>query len=650
MKRSGSRVHEAGKTMYLYCNRSGTFVSHSKGRRIKKIGSSKISAHCTALIKYFEESSGCVKATVCSTHYGHDKDHRFLRLTKNQKEHIANRMKSGMSRELVLDSLHSTFVNKLDRIHELSKKDLNNIQLSYKIPRTTERRKSQSSVSNLPIDLISDDWFTEIDTIIDSPVLYYKDLGKEEGALLSKDKCLILMTKGQKDLFLKFCNNSVLYVTTLKLSSLISLFLTVVFVLDDFYETSPVCFMVSTNTRLDMMKILFDKILVTVGPIVLRALATDDNETVTKAWCDVMGPLKNFIIANRHVDSEWRRNLTTVEDEACQGEVYDKLYDFIENSEGTKDKMKELISELKSSVMTSSFAQYLEKNFLENIESWSTCYLKSSYDLREPIDFELSYSKISNLCDVCSKYNKRVNHCARGLIKLLLEFQSNRNRKVAESIVEITNAHELSLTCSVENVFPLRNGVWKVKSDCDSTQQMYEVKEALCNFDDCVLTCVHCETCVHTYYCACDNYFDGKTCVHVHLVGTMVKKCRNNFASNDININNEFHQLGTIADTLVKDEEIEPLQDTNPEVRSKKLETLKVLRDIGAILLAEKDEKRLDSLGSLIKDVQNNVNMLINYSDHAQKIVFSKTAKPVKKKTKSIAKKKVNSRLSKAEK
>lgn len=618
--------------MYLYCSRSGTFVSQGKGRRKKKLGTSKISAHCTALIKYFEESSGKVKATVCTTHYGHDKDHRFLRLTKVQKRNIAEKMKSGMSRELVLDSIRSTFVNKLDKIHELCKKDLTNIQKAYKIPRIYERAKLKES-SGGPLfntlDLINDNWVGEIEMNVDSPVLYYKELNVEREMLELNDKLLILMTKGQKDLLIKFCNNGVLYVTILRLSQTFPLHLIVVFILDDFYETFPVCFMISNSVRSQILKICFNEILTVIGPVALRAFATDDQEYIYEAWCDVMGPMANYLIANRYVDTEWRRNLTMVENEAFQGEIYDKLYDFIENDDGTKAKMESLIVELRSTVIALSFATYLEKNFLKNIHLWSTCYLREKYHLREPIDFETSYNKISSLCDVCCKYNKSVSYVAKGLIKLLLDFQSNRNRKVAEKVVEINNAHNLSAECKIENVFPMTNGSWKVNVG-KNTEEFFEVKIDQCNFDDCVLTCAKCEACIHNFCCGCDSYVDGNTCVHIHLVGCMQKNIKTDSSTDDRS--KVLGKFDDIVDSLSNEPDLDQLGETNTELRNLKLETLKILEDIRKKLISVNDENNLNRLHVLIKDVQGNIDVLLTYGSHAKHVEFAKISKPIKKK------------------
>lgn len=635
MKKSGARVGEAGKSMYLYCSRSGTFVSQGKGTRLKKIGSSKISAHCTALIKYFEESSGRVKATVCATHYGHDKDHRFLRLTKLQKRHIAEKMKSGMSRELVLDSIRSTFVNKLDRIHELSKKDLNNIQKSYNIPIVNERKKQTNSTSVFyPVDLIKDDWISDIDQNEESPILFYKNSGTEHETLQIKDKCLILMTKGQKDLFLKFCNNGVAYVTTFRLSTMIGLHLTVIFILDDFYEMFPVCFMISTDTRSEMMKLCFNQLLNIVGPISIRALATDDDSVILENWHLVMGPHCLHIVANRHVDTEWRKSLTMVENEAFQGDIYDKLYDFIERPEGTEDKLTSLIEELRTSVNTTQFATYLEKNYLPNITLWSTYYLKRDLGLTEPIDFETSYSKLSSLSEISCKYNKTVSTTAKGLIKLLIDCQSARNHKVAENVVEINNAHNASANCSMESVFPYESGKWKVLlKENEDEKNVYEVSTTTCTFDDCVLMCDKCESCVHSFFCVCDSYADGKTCIHVHLVGTMLKKLKSDVDAEELSV--VLSSYEEMNKNLPTDSE----QDS--EMHSLKSESLTVLEEIGRKVMKEKDEKTLTQVLTAIKDFRANIDVLSNYGSHAKNMTFVKSSKLITKTKKHPIKKKV---------
>lgn len=638
VKKSGSRVGEAGKSMYLYCSRSGTFVSQGKGTRLKKIGSSKISAHCTALIKYFEESSGRVKATVCATHYGHDKDHRFLRLTKLQKRHIADKMKSGMSRELVLDSIRSTFVNKLDRIHELSKKDLNNIQKSYNIPTTTERKKVTNSTSIFhPMDLIKADWTSDLDKNEESPIIFYKNLDSEHHVLQKKDKCLILMTKGQKDLFLKFSNNGVVYVTIFKLSTLIGLYLTVIFVLDDFYEMFPVCFMISTDSRSDVLKLCFNELLTVLGPICVRALATDDDETVLESWRSVMDPNCQHIIANRYVDTEWRKSLTMVENEAYQGEIYDKLYDFIERTDGSAKKMLDLIEELRSSANTKQFAAYLEKNYFLNINLWSTYYLKLDLGLREPIDFETSYSKVSNLSEICCKYNKTVSTVAKGLIKLLIDCQSQRNHKVAENIAEIDSAHEASSNCSIESVFPYENGKWKVLMKEEDKPCVYDVSNENCTFDECVLMCERCEFCVHNFHCVCDSYVDGRTCVHVHLVGSMLKKLKADADAEELNM-----VLSSYEELNKNTISTNSLNENDSQMSSLKSQCLSTLEEIGRKVIQETDEKTINHLLTVIKDFRANMDVLSNYGSHAKNMTFVKSSKLVTKvKKHSVVKKKI---------
>lgn len=367
----------------------------------------------------------------------------------------------------------------------------------------------------------------------------------------------------------------------------------------------------------------FNEILNIAGPVVLRSFATDNQPYIFEAWRSVMGPAsRNCVIANRYVDAEWRSNLAMVKDEALQGEIYDKLYDFVEKADGTEAKFEALVAELRLSSQSSSFAAYLERHFLRNIRLWSTHYLRRKCDLRQSIDFEISHSKIASLCELCCKYNKSVSYVTRGLIKQLLEFQSTRNRRVAEHIVEMRSAHAVSVESGTECVFPLEDGSWKVKSD-KASSQFHRVVADVCDFEGCVLGCPQCEICAHKLRCECDAYADTKTCVHVHLVGSMVKTSATNVTENGAN------ERMLAGDELLA--ELEDLQGTS-EQRSLKVETLRILNDISRKLANINDESNLKRVHALVFDVQGNVDMVLNYGGHAKNVEFVKTSKLVKKK------------------
>lgn len=509
---------------------------------------------CIASIKLYREiSAGKLKAIVCSTHYGHDND----------------------------------------------------LAPSRSIEKATSLFDSLLPTPSIPC---ADDWLDEIDSNhADSPILFYKQYPETSG------KCLIIMTKPQRDLFIKFCNNGMLYVTVSKLSSSSPVQLTVIYVLDDFYEMFPVCFMVDNKTNQPMLDLLFDQILNSIGPVTIRALATDDRKSIFELWCKVMGHNTQHIIANCHIDALWRQNLKIIDDEILQGEVYDKLYDFIENADGSYSKMRSLIEELRASDETSSFASYLEKNFLDNVSLWSTFFLKHTYGYRDPIDYETSSGKISTICDNSAKSIKLK---VKSLLKLLDDLQTNRNCKIAESLTQIKNAHAASVRVYVaKNIVPIDKDVWKINDESES----YRIEAEHCSFDECMLKCVDCEACVHNFRCVCDDYSDGKTCVHTHLVGTL-RKIETEAHKNDENIEDCVEEAKT--DAAAEDHELSSL----------KTDILTMLDKISKNLLASTDETMVEKLYNRLKDLQGNLEAMMNYGEHAQKVWLSNNCKPMRRK------------------
>ena len=84
-------------THYFYCNRSGYFLTQSTGKRhLKSQGTSKMNAHCTATIVATQKEQ-CIQVRICHTHYGHSKSIGQLKLSKEDRQHIAGKLAQGVT-------------------------------------------------------------------------------------------------------------------------------------------------------------------------------------------------------------------------------------------------------------------------------------------------------------------------------------------------------------------------------------------------------------------------------------------------------------------------------------------------------------------------------------------------------------------------
>lgn len=91
VSRYGSKHLKDGtaKTTFV-CHRSGIFSSKSEGKRLcKSQGTCKIGNHCTAAIELHQEESGICSVIYYKTHFGHEQNIAFLRLSSSDRESIA---------------------------------------------------------------------------------------------------------------------------------------------------------------------------------------------------------------------------------------------------------------------------------------------------------------------------------------------------------------------------------------------------------------------------------------------------------------------------------------------------------------------------------------------------------------------------------
>lgn len=89
----------SGKICWYSCNRSvrcvGKAIEKERKRTIKTQGSRKLNYACTSQIKLTEMDGFCF-VTYYKTHYRHDKELKHLRITKSEKEVIAQKLLAGI--------------------------------------------------------------------------------------------------------------------------------------------------------------------------------------------------------------------------------------------------------------------------------------------------------------------------------------------------------------------------------------------------------------------------------------------------------------------------------------------------------------------------------------------------------------------------
>lgn len=530
VKKSGTRIRNntGEKHTYLYCSRSGTFISNSKGKRTQiKKGTCKISNYCTASIDCIEDQNGTVIAKLCSTHYGHEPSVEYLRLTKSDKSVIADKLAQGVPRDVVIDNVRASVGENIDRIHFLTMKDIRNIERSYGIKNDGKQKSSVQGFASV------NEWVREMETLGDeSPVTFYKAKYSPEvlndncKCLETQDFCLILMTKGQQEIFKKFGQNGVFYVTWLNISNGYDLSLLTLMVADDLNEAFPVGYMICSRMTTEIEVLFFKVIQDQLGSFCARAIMTDDRKSLYDSWCSVMGFVPYHLLSNRFVDADWRDRLISVQNEDVQCAVYEVLYSYLSCTDSTKfeENLSAFIKHLKENEDTLIFGLYFEDTYLHRVRLWAGCYDKKCVGINEHLNLDIVYNELLSVCNNKGKFSKLLDKTLQGLLTIVRDRQHNRISKIAKQAQELVHHHGVSMNINLDGIQAIENRKWQIKSE--STNLIFTVtrKTYECNMK-CPLVCTDCKMCAHMFECTCKVYnFDRTMCKHIHAIGRLFQK------------------------------------------------------------------------------------------------------------------------------
>ncbi|KAJ8968824.1 hypothetical protein NQ314_002086 [Rhamnusium bicolor] len=129
---------------------------------------------------------------------------------------------------------------KLKRVDLLTRKDVLNVQRSFKIESRDGIRHKNDAVS---VDLWVSQFCNDNEKI---PVLYYKKQGEKKEDLEESDFCLIIMNHYQQEMLMKFGKNIVAIDSTHGLNNY-DFLMTTLMVVDEFGEGFPVTYMFSNR-------------------------------------------------------------------------------------------------------------------------------------------------------------------------------------------------------------------------------------------------------------------------------------------------------------------------------------------------------------------------------------------------------------------
>ena len=166
---------------WLRCNRTGTFVPKSTGKRaMKSQGSCKTECSCPAFIttrRY--HATGEVQAEFCLKHVGHRQENAFNRMSKEMPTTIAAKLSQGISMTSVMDYIWGSMCGPLNRDHLITCADLHNIKQQYNINCMQKARYDTDSVLYLVQEMQCEEF---------NPVLFFNHKARNPISMVWKKK------------------------------------------------------------------------------------------------------------------------------------------------------------------------------------------------------------------------------------------------------------------------------------------------------------------------------------------------------------------------------------------------------------------------------------------------------------------------------
>lgn len=572
---TGCKTLQDGKKLsYYYCNRSTYFTSKSKGVR-KRSTPIKVKGLCTASMKKIQNSNDSIEILICATHYGHTISSEHMRMTKREREEITELIQRGDHPDFVINAARAKASDSLGRMHMLNRKDIKNIErkLGIRHPEFIKQRTIN--------DLSTDRWILKLQRTPDNPVVFYKPNNVAYENFEQNDLVLIFMTQNQQHWINKFGTDGIFMVTEMRMVRA-QLYLTVLYVCDEFNVMLPVCFMMCNDSKVYQhffLNAIFNK----MGTVYAKALITDDNYDLYESWCSIMSPVQH-VINQRYIDNQIIEKLQVeIEDQDLQHEIYDKICSFFNApSKSTKEEIINYTeNNLKVNNATKLFGVFFDHMFTSRADMWAFCYLKESLNLNQIIDINTVYNQMLVLCENKKHFTPNLSKNMHIFFTALLDIQKSRKTKIEEINIAISNSHKDALCYNSTHIFPVSSNMWRIRLEDGTDNNFVTVTRKFCKIIDCTVKCHACyDICAHTYACSCNNG-EINICEHVHMLGIFNKRIQNDI------------------DDQVKTEEVE-VQELKMNIL---LKLKKVLRSVNFV----NDEETLRNINASLSRIENSI-------------------------------------------
>ena len=177
-----------------------------------------------------------------STHYGHKLSLGHLRICDEEHTAIAQQLRQGVDFEHILEKIRDNVGKQFQRLHLLTRKDINNIELAYGFKGTQRHNDDATSVQIL---------VEEMKMSESNRIILYKPQGMPQPEacenMCNNDFMLVIQTHLQAEIIKKYSYDRVICIDSTHGTNGYDFTLITIVVIDDFGEGFPVALCISNR-------------------------------------------------------------------------------------------------------------------------------------------------------------------------------------------------------------------------------------------------------------------------------------------------------------------------------------------------------------------------------------------------------------------
>ncbi|CAA9999134.1 unnamed protein product [Nesidiocoris tenuis] len=514
-------------TLYYRCHRDGYYKPKGKGvRRLKVKGTNRINGLCPASVTAKKHENGHVDVKYISTHVGHEREVDRLRLSREERAEIAEKISQKVPLDSILNKIRTSFTpERVERIHLCSKRDLMNIARDFNIEKAKKNKE----------DISFDSWIVELQQTTSWVRFFKPPLVPSCRVELRDDDFFVVLANDEQIKMLRSQGENFICIDTIQCCNYHNIQVTLILTKDETGRCYPCAFLISNRIDQDTMTVFFTIVQETLGhDLGTDVFMSEPAQFFYIAWRNIFRTPKMRVYSPWRVDALWRKNLALVIRPESRSYVYHLIRElaFEKDEIAFQRQLTSSLAELITNSETAEFGRYFQKEFAGCPHYWALCYIDAR--VTRSVHLETMHKRIEHIC-FKGKFARRLAGALNELMKHVRDklfppfVCPSEVGKTQKKIANLRDRHEKSLKLPTL-IRAREDDCWELVGETDmdyyTVQKAPPTRECSIGSRGCEVLCCECYVCAHTFVCSCaDHCVKSNMCVHIHIIARHLSGC-----------------------------------------------------------------------------------------------------------------------------